>query len=201
MGDTIYSTIACTVSIEHPCWGRGAFIRVTRGAIASHISTCCNIGFESQFPARSTRVQLHQSLPSFFTKHNVKTRRCCHCRSWLAWFPAKSRPRYGLQPSFQVSTILVQAFRDMTITINMTRPLVLMDLSLRSRTTSNRNRSSHRQLHTVFIMSVMSVAGKVSIHQIPDGLVRCLAINMARPLVLMDLALRSRSTSTEIILT
>jgi hypothetical protein len=101
----------------------------------------------------------------------------------------------------QFSTILVQAFRDMTITINMTRPLVLMDLSLRSRTTSNRNRSSHRQLHTVFIMSVMSVAGKVSIHQIPDGLVRCLAINMARPLVLMDLALRSRTTSTEIILT
>jgi hypothetical protein len=47
----------------------------------------------------------------------------------------------------------------------------------------------------------MSVAGKVSIHQIPDGLVRCLAINMARPLVLMDLTLRSQTTSTEIILT
>ncbi len=112
-----------------------------------------------------------------------------------------SRIPAPLWSATQFSTILVLAFRDMTITINMTRPLVLMDLSLRSRTTSNRNRSSHRQLHTVFIMSVMSVAGKVSIHQIPDGLVRCLAINMARPLVLMDLALRSRTTSTEIILT
>jgi hypothetical protein len=81
------------------------------------------------------------------------------------------------------------------LAINMARPLVRMDLALRSRTTSNRNRSSHRQMYTVVIMSVISVAGKVSIQQIPDGwvrTVRCLAINMARPLVLMDLALRSR---------
>jgi hypothetical protein len=86
------------------------------------------------------------------------------------------------------------------LAIKMARPLVLMDLALRSRTTSNSNRSSHRQLYTVTIMSVMSVADKVSIQQIPDGWVRCLDINMARPLVLMDLAL-PRTTITEIILT
>ena len=41
-----------------------------------------------------------QSLPDFCSKHNVKTKRCCHRRSWLAWFPANRGPVMVCNPVF-----------------------------------------------------------------------------------------------------
>jgi hypothetical protein len=97
----------------------------------------------------------------------------------------------------QFSTLLVLAFRNLTISplANMTvagETVLIVEIDYPVVIISGRTGA-------VILMSVMpvSVAGKVSIQQIPVGWARCPS-NMVRPLILMDPALCSRTFSNRI---